>query len=174
MKYTYRWAWRRVWRVFPTYLWSREVAASLADRQQRVNWDRTISYCQPHRALLSRDCRQTTLCWASSFGSQHDAARICCWLAAESIDTRRPQLSIDICCPRPRSSANQPHAAAAVDRRDRQTDGRTPDRYIDPAPHTMSMPTQTRRDQTILSHRVGRRELGVKSCSQHMSWTELN
>jgi len=24
--------------------------------------------------------------------------------------------------------------AAAVDRRDRQTDGRTPDRYIDPAP----------------------------------------
>ena len=27
--------------------------------------------------------------------------------------------------------------AAAVDRRDRQTDGRTPDRYIDPAPHTL-------------------------------------
>jgi len=46
------------------------------------------------------------------------------------------RLSIDICCRRPRSAANQPHAAAAVNRRDRQTDGRTPDRYIDPAPHT--------------------------------------
>ena len=34
------------------------------------------------------------------------------------------QLSIDICCPLPSSAANQPHAAAAaVDRRDRQTDG---------------------------------------------------
>jgi len=47
------------------------------------------------------------------------------------------RLSIDICCRRPRSAANQPNAAAAVDRRHRQTDGRTPDRYIDPAPHTM-------------------------------------
>jgi len=37
----------------------------------------------------------------------------------------------------PALAANQPHAAAAVDRRDRQTDGQTPDRYIDPAPHTM-------------------------------------
>jgi len=26
---------------------------------------------------------------------------------------------------------------ADADRRDRQTDGRTPNRYIDPAPHTM-------------------------------------
>jgi len=36
---------------------------------------------------------------------------------------RRLQLSIDICCRRPRSAANQPHAAAAVDRRDSRTDG---------------------------------------------------
>ena len=42
------------------------------------------------------------------------------------------QISIDICCRRPRSAANQPHAAAAVDRRNRQTGGRTSDRYIDP------------------------------------------
>jgi len=35
------------------------------------------------------------------------------------------QLSIDICCPRPSSAANPPAAAAAVDRRDRQTDRRT-------------------------------------------------
>jgi len=51
--------------------------------------------------------------------------------------TRLRQLSIDICCQRRSSAANQPHVAAAVDRRDRQTDGRTLDRYVDPAPHTM-------------------------------------
>ena len=45
-------------------------------------------------------------------------------------------ISIDICCRRPLSS-KQLHAAAAVDRRDRQTNGRTSDRYIDPAPRTM-------------------------------------
>jgi len=52
---------------------------------------------------------------------------------------RRSEISIDICCPRPNlcSAANQPHAAVAVDRRDRRTDGRTPDHYIDPTPHTM-------------------------------------
>ena len=36
-----------------------------------------------------------------------------------------------------RSAANPPHAAAAVKRRDRQTNGRTLDRYIDPAPPIM-------------------------------------
>jgi len=30
--------------------------------------------------------------------------------------------AVDICCTRPSSAANQPHIAAAVDRRDRQTD----------------------------------------------------
>jgi len=38
-------------------------------------------------------------------------------------------------------AANPPHAAAAVDRWDRQTDGRrdrrTLDRYMDPAPHAI-------------------------------------
>jgi len=38
--------------------------------------------------------------------------------------------SIDICCPRPTSAANPTAAAAAaVDQRDRQTDGRTLDRF---------------------------------------------
>jgi len=37
---------------------------------------------------------------------------------------------------RGRSAANPPHTAAAVDRWDRRTDGRTLDRFIDPAPHT--------------------------------------
>ena len=60
-----------------------------------------------------------------------------------SIDGRyaEPTASIDICCTRPISAANQPNVAAAVDRRDRQadgrTDGRTPDCYVDPAPRTM-------------------------------------
>ena len=51
---------------------------------------------------------------------------------------RRLQLSIDISCRRPRSAANPPHAAAVIDRRDRQThrqtggqtDGRTLDRFM--------------------------------------------
>jgi len=38
--------------------------------------------------------------------------------------------SIDVCCPRPTSAANPPTAAAAVDRRDRQTDGQTLDRFM--------------------------------------------
>ena len=45
--------------------------------------------------------------------------------AADIAGARRSQLSIDICCPCPRSAANQPHVAAAVDRRHRRTDGRT-------------------------------------------------
>jgi len=36
-----------------------------------------------------------------------------------------------------RSAANSPAAVAAVDRRDRRTDGRTPDRYADPAVHIL-------------------------------------
>jgi len=36
-----------------------------------------------------------------------------------------------------RSAANPPHAAAAVERWVRQTDGGTPDRYINPAPLTV-------------------------------------
>jgi len=35
---------------------------------------------------------------------------------------RRQEQSMNICCPRPISAANQPHVGAAVDRRDRQTD----------------------------------------------------
>jgi len=39
--------------------------------------------------------------------------------------TRWQQLSIDIRCRRPTSATNPAATAAAVDRRDRQTDGRT-------------------------------------------------
>ena len=55
----------------------------------------------------------TSLCWASSIGSQHDATRICCWAPAPGMP---PLLTID---------------------GTKQTDERTPDRYLDPALHTM-------------------------------------
>ena len=57
-------------------------------------------------------------------------------LAAE----RRLQISIDICCRRPRSAANPSAVAAAVNRWDRQTDRQTDGqnkRYTDPTPHIM-------------------------------------
>jgi len=52
---------------------------------------------------------------------------------------RTPALpSIDISCPQGCSAANPPAVVAVVDRRDRQSDGRsTVTWYIDPAPHTM-------------------------------------
>jgi len=64
----------------------------------------------------------TSLCSASSLGCQHDTARICCW--AQSPDIDRYLL------PATRSAANPPHAAAAVDWRDIQTDGRTDARTL--------------------------------------------
>ena len=47
-----------------------------------------------------------------------------------SIDSRRKQLLIDICCPRPSSAVNQLHVAAAVDGHERQTDGQTDTRPL--------------------------------------------
>jgi len=58
-------------------------------------------------------------------------ASACCTTIAA-----RLQLHIDL-LHAGRSAANPPHAAAAVDRWDRQIDRRTLDRYTDPAPHTM-------------------------------------
>jgi len=49
----------------------------------------------------------------------------------------RQQLSINICCPRP-TSAEEPPARRCCRRSTGQTaDKRTPNRYVDPAPHTM-------------------------------------
>ena len=55
-------------------------------------------------------------------------------------------------------SSKRPHAAAAVDRWDRQTDGRTPYRFIDHAPHVMrAMP---------LSHRnTSCAQVGLPRCT---------
>jgi len=60
---------------------------------------------------------KTSLCSASSFGCLNDTARICCWALSPAND--RYLLSAG------RSAANPQHAAAAVDRWNRQTDGRT-------------------------------------------------
>jgi len=49
------------------------------------------------------------------------------------VGTRRQQLSIDICCLRPGYGKRQ----ISIDGTDRRTDGRTSDRYKDPAPHTI-------------------------------------
>ena len=43
---------------------------------------------------------------------------------------RRPQIWIDVLCPRRFSAANPPHVAAAVDRQDGKTDGRTDTRPL--------------------------------------------
>ena len=61
------------------------------------------------------------------------------------------------------SAANQPPAAAAVDRQDKETDGWTPDRYIDPAPHTMrraliNLECSRRRMQRIVCERTPLRQ----------------
>jgi len=56
--------------------------------------------------------------------------RRCCWAPAPAALDR-------YVLPTVRSAANPPHSTAAVKRWDRQTDGQTPYRYIDPAPHTM-------------------------------------
>ena len=58
-------------------------------------------------------------------GSQHDSARF-----AVERGLQAYQLSIDICCKRSCSAANQPNAAVVVNRRDRWTDGRTDTRPL--------------------------------------------
>ena len=60
----------------------------------------------------------------------YSASRSCVEPFTSAFNMTLPQLgrwqrSIDICCPRRSSAANQPHVAAAVDRRDRQTDRET-------------------------------------------------
>ena len=69
----------------------------------------------------------TSLRRPSILGSQHDAGH------PPAIDSRKAPVPHIGCrsISAARAAANQLHVAAAVDRRERQTDGRTPDRYID-------------------------------------------
>ena len=84
------------------------------------------------KSKLSLATVVTGLCSASAVGCQHDTARICCRHLLHGARSYTVYL-----LPTGRSAANSPAAVAAVDRRDRRTDGRTPDRYIDPVAHTM-------------------------------------
>jgi len=59
------------------------------------------------------------------------------------LDVRRPPPSTDVSLPAGRPAANPLHAAVAVERWDRRSDGPTPDRYGDPAPHTMPRGVKT-------------------------------
>jgi len=83
-----------------------------------------------HGIIITNTNKDKSVLRASYLGSQHDAIRSLGSGAGSrqrsTAGTRRQQLSIDICCPRPSSAAKQPHVAAAVDRRDRQTDGHPP------------------------------------------------
>ena len=74
---------------------------------------------------------KASLCRASFVGSQHDATRICRWALASA--SLRRLLSIDIACQKgAQQQTRRPPLLLATDER---TDGRTPERYIDPAPH---------------------------------------
>jgi len=65
--------------------------------------------------LLNYHRIETSLCWASFVGSQHDATRVCCWAPAHAAIDR-------YFLPTGRSAANPPAAVAAVNRWDRRTD----------------------------------------------------
>jgi len=69
---------------------------------------------------------KTRLCWQPRTSSLYMTLPAC--------DAKRGlqacQLSVDICCRRPRSAANPRAAAAAIDRLDRHTDGRTDTRPL--------------------------------------------
>jgi len=77
-------------------------------------------------------CWRPWLRWASSLCSQRDAACIC-WWAPVSCCLEYGAWTYRLISPATqRSASNPPSTVATADR----TDGRTPDRYIDSAPHT--------------------------------------
>ena len=97
------------------------------------------------------NCNKTeinpSLCSASSTRLKHYIARICCWApccgpGCNAAAAGRPALSINIFCA---YGAQQQTRRTPLLRStdgtdwltDRRADGRTPDRFIDPAPHIM-------------------------------------
>ena len=71
-------------------------------------------YLKLNKKSLKLLAIQVGLCWTSLQSDQN----------LHKPHVVRQQLSIGICCRRPRSATNPPATAAAVDRRDRQTDCR--------------------------------------------------
>ena len=73
--------------------------------------------CQVHRQLKYN---LTSLCWASSLSSQHDATRNCCWAPAPSTGDR----SISAAGSRAQQQTNRTPLLLSIDVTDRQTDTR--------------------------------------------------
>jgi len=78
----------------------------------------------------------TELCSASYASWQLDTARICCWAPCcrGTVAAGRPPLSTDIACP----PGPQQQTRSTLLRWNRQTDGQTPFRYVDPAAYYAS------------------------------------
>jgi len=91
------------------------------------------------KILIGLKWKVTQVCVQPRYlGCQRDIARICCCGPGLRRCCCRAPGAVDRYLLRVRCSAvNPPHAAAAFDWWDRLTDGRTLDRFIDPAPHTM-------------------------------------
>jgi len=74
----------------------------------------------------------TSLCWASTLGSQHDAIRICWWAPAAGV------LAIDRYVLQKTALSSKPAGRrwcrSMRQANGRRTNGRTPDRYLNPAP----------------------------------------
>ena len=127
-------------RVSPTR-WRRK-PAGIDMEQNYVTVTLCIAY--PTGTILPfRDCliwsslRTTSLCSASFLGCRHVTARICYVLRRRCCQAPVPAAVDRYLLPTRRSAANPPHTVAAVDRQERRTDGRTLDRFIDSALHTI-------------------------------------
>jgi len=113
------------------------------------HFDRFIRFCRSQQCVQHTDGQTdhtTSLTTGPLFSLRHNNKSVSSLL--RRLSTRRyPHLllsagtcstapaAIDLhFLPEGRSAANPPNAVAAVDRR--ETDGGTPDRYKDPAPHT--------------------------------------
>ena len=143
----------------------------------------TASYftrLQPVAAWCLQFCWEILLkqVWVQSrqLGCQHDMhsphlllnavlRRRCCWVTALAAVERYVP-------PAGRSAANPPHAAAAVEWWDRQTDRRTPDRYTDPVLHTMRAVSISR--QTIRYWRTVPESIHGRQLSNEMTVDESN
>jgi len=121
----------------PTKMGHHKRTKKISDHATTVTVGRILCYAKRCGLTLeTRFCRfvrSFLLHWRKQFvlshlGSQHDATRISCWAPTPAAIAEH-------------SAANPPAAVAAVDRRERRTDGRTPDRYIDPARHSVRLAT---------------------------------
>jgi len=122
-----------------------------------------------HETALVVD--KTSLCSASSVGSQRDAARFCCLAPARlQHGARSAPAAIDrYLLPAGRSAANPPAAVSAVDRWDRRTDIYTDGRLT--VAYTSILCWQRQKEEVRLGRvwlmDADRRERGWRKCCGH-------